>query len=124
MPTKARQQLLQALQQRATPAPKDAPPGLSLPPLSATCWAAASWEEVCCADGGGRPAGGRGKKGQEGVSAYHGFDLCIGDFTVYEGVCGGACCAGACCAWRLSVCLSTAPRTRVTHVAPPPTTHR
>jgi hypothetical protein len=59
MTTKSRTQLLQALQQRQTPMPKDIPQGLMLPPLTATSWAAASWQEVCSGpnhDAGGRSA--------------------------------------------------------------------
>lgn len=89
MSNKVRTQLLQALQQRQTPTPKDMPAGLLLPPLTATCWAAASWQEVCPGltghDGGARTAGRRGAAAAAGDKNYNGFDLCIGDGTVHEG---------------------------------------
>jgi hypothetical protein len=90
MTSQSRTQLLQALLQRQTPAPKDMPLGLALQPLTATCWAAAVWQEVCPTDVSvARPAGRRGGGGAAaaagGDRAYNGFDLCIGDGTVYEG---------------------------------------
>jgi hypothetical protein len=85
MNSKSRMQLLQALQQRQTPIPKDMPQGLVLAPLTATCWAAASLQEVCPGLGGGRPAGCKGAAATAGDVTYAGFDLCIGDGTVHEG---------------------------------------
>lgn len=91
MTSKSRTQLLQALQQHQTPLPKDMPPGLLPPRLTATCWAAASWQEVCAAAGEGpssvRPAGRKGGAAGDRTT-YHGFDLCIGDGTVHEGEAG------------------------------------
>lgn len=87
MTPKSRTQLLQALQQRQTPTPKDMPQEIILPPLTATCWAAASWQDVCPAAGEGphvKPPGRRGAAAA-GDRAYNGFDLCIGDGTVHEG---------------------------------------
>lgn len=91
MTPKSRTQLLQALQQHSTPLPKDMPPGLPPPPLTATVWAAAAWQEVCPAAGGlymaatGRPGGRRAAAAGDSARTYQGFDLCIGDGTVHEG---------------------------------------
>jgi hypothetical protein len=93
MTTKSRTQLLQALTQHSTPLPKDMPPGLAPPPLTATVWAAAAWQEVCPAAGGacmaaggtGRPGGRRGAATGDSLRTYQGLDLCLGDGTVHEG---------------------------------------
>lgn len=83
MTTKPRQQLLEALMRHTTPtAPKDLPPGVALPPVAATCWAAASWQDVCPE---GRQAGRRGSAAGSTAASFNGFDLSIADNTVYEG---------------------------------------
>lgn len=117
MSSKSRTQLLQALLQRQTPTPKDMPQGLALQPLTATCWAAAAWQEVCPTDASSvRPAGRRGggaaAAGAGGDWAYNGFDLCIGDGTMYEGgeaanICRASCVGGPVLA-AVPVCVCSA----------------
>lgn len=84
MTSKSRAQLLQALQQHQTPVPKDMPHNLLRPPLTATCWAAASWQEVCPTAGEPGTGKGGGRRTADRTT-YHGFDLCVGDGTVHEG---------------------------------------
>lgn len=87
MPPRQRQALLQALQLRSTPRPRDAPPELALP-LTATAWAAGSWQEMCPAagcDAFGRPATRKGAASSAAAAAaLTGFDLVIADCTVHE----------------------------------------
>jgi hypothetical protein len=88
MPTKAKQQLITALQQRATPLPKGLPQQLAIP-LTATCWASAAWQDL---PGGGGTADSHayGKpKGQAAAAAAaaQAFDLLVADGTVHEGKC-------------------------------------
>eukprot|EP00879_Flechtneria_rotunda_P026425 GHRR01028174.1.p1 GENE.GHRR01028174.1~~GHRR01028174.1.p1 ORF type:complete len:459 (+),score=198.48 GHRR01028174.1:77-1378(+) len=84
LPNKVRQQLLEALQQRATPQPT---PGSLLAggqvlPLTATCWGAAAYDDVCPSGLGAVCT--THKNGKAAKVLHQGFDLCLGDGTVHE----------------------------------------
>lgn len=88
MPAKAKQQLLTALHQRATPLPKGLQQQLPVP-LTATCWASTAWQDL---PGGAGTADvyvhGHGKqRGQAAAAATaaQAFDLLVADGTVHEG---------------------------------------
>ena len=107
---RVRSELLGALQQRATPAPKGAEPQL-VPPLTATCWACAGWQdltgctstgEACLAPiGAGRQTGRSAPRGDGSLSC---FDLILGDGTLHEGG---------------TSCLRTPPKRLGRHQRPP-----
>ncbi|WIA40444.1 hypothetical protein OEZ86_013801 [Tetradesmus obliquus] len=87
MPAKAKQQLLTALHQRATPLPKGLQQQLPVP-LTATCWASTAWQDL---PGGAGTADayvhGHGKqRGQAAAAATaaQAFDLLVADGTVHE----------------------------------------
>ncbi|KAF8055914.1 hypothetical protein HT031_006553 [Scenedesmus sp. PABB004] len=83
MPTKARQQLLTAAAQRATPLPRGLAPGALPLPLTATVWACTGWDEVCPGGAAGGAKGG-GRAAAVALQAFQAFDLCLGDGTAHE----------------------------------------
>jgi hypothetical protein len=99
---KVKQQLLTALHQRATPLPKGLPAQLTTP-LTATCWASNSWQDM---PGGGGSADAHcynKPKGQAAAAAAAAqvFDLLVADGTVHEGRCHSSSRSHASCSVNL-----------------------
>eukprot|EP00775_Hariotina_reticulata_P012142 gene12142-12280_t len=83
--SKSRQQLLEALHQQSTPLTKDCQRHQAAMPVSATCWAAAPWEEVCrFSDSDCQRKPDRATAAAAAKSNYGGFDLLIADNTFHE----------------------------------------